>query len=214
MALNERQTGAGGSNGRPPKNLILAAALALILGSATVYVMGGRSDNGGGRTAVPMAGGKLNTGPMAAFVYKDRSEPVAPDFKFVDGTGKERSLKEWSGKVVLLNLWATWCAPCRKEMPDLDRLQAELGSKDFEVVAVSVDRAGLEASRKFLGSIETKTLALYADPTARLATEVKAIGLPATILIGRDGREVGRLLGPAEWASADAKRLVGGAVGK
>ena len=210
MATHEGPTDRG--NGRPPRQLILAAALALVLGSAAVYVIGGRSDNGAGSASPKAIGARLNTGQMAAFVYKDKGEPIAPEFRFVDGTGKERSMKDWAGRVVLLNLWATWCAPCRKEMPDLDKLQAELGSKDFEVVAVSVDRAGLEASRKFLASIDTKKLALFADPTARFATELKAIGLPATILIGRDGREIGRLLGPAEWASQDAKRLVGNAL--
>ena len=93
-------------------------------------------------------------------------------------------------------------------MPDLDRLQAELGSETFEVVAISVDRAGLAGARKFLEQTGTKKLALYADPTAKLANELRVIGLPATLLIDKQGREIGRLLGPAEWASDDAKRLV------
>lgn len=207
MTANAKRPDMQTGNHRPPGRLILAAAAALAVGLAAVYVIGGRSDNAGGpKTSVTP--GKFNTGQMAAFVYRAGTETLARDFTFVDGNGKQRTLKDWSGKVVLLNLWATWCAPCRKEMPDLDALQAELGSTDFEVVAVSVDRAGLEASRKFLGSAGIKALALYADPTARLAAELKAIGLPATILIGRDGREIGRLVGPAEWAGSDAKRLV------
>jgi thiol-disulfide isomerase/thioredoxin len=203
------KAGESGGDGKPPRRLLVTAILALLLGLA-VYGIGGASDNGWGGAA--RASTRLNSGHMAAFVYKDRGEVLAQDFKFLDGAGKERRLKDWAGKVVLLNLWATWCTPCRKEMPDLDKLQAELGSADFEVVAVSVDRAGLEASRKFLDSIKVAKLALYADPSARLAIEMKAIGLPATILIGRDGREIGRLLGPAEWASEDAKRLVRGAM--
>ena len=84
---------------------------------------------------------------------------------------------------MLLNLWATWCLPCRKEMPALDRLQAELGSDKFQVVAVSVDRTGLAGARKFLDETKTGKLALYADPTARMATTLRAAGLPATLLL-------------------------------
>jgi thiol-disulfide isomerase/thioredoxin len=147
------------------------------------------------------------TGAMAAFVVKAKPDP-APDLSFVDSTGAVRTLRDFKGKIVLLNLWATWCAPCRKEMPALDRLQAELGSATFEVVAISVDRSGPEGARKFLDSIGTKHLALYADPTARLASSLKAIGMPTTLLIDADGREVGRLTGPAEWDSEDAKSLM------
>jgi thiol-disulfide isomerase/thioredoxin len=144
---------------------------------------------------------------MAAFVFRKAPEPL-PAFSFQDATGRERTLADWRGKVVLLNLWATWCAPCRKEMPALDRLQAELGSDRFEVVAVSVDRKGLEGARKFLEETKAGHLALYADPTARLAATLRAVGLPATLLIDAEGREVGRLLGPAEWDSEDARRLI------
>jgi thiol-disulfide isomerase/thioredoxin len=144
---------------------------------------------------------------MAAFVF--RKEPEAlPEVKFQDAEGKERTLADWRGKVVLLNLWATWCVPCRKEMPALDRLQQELGSDRFEVVAVSVDRKGVEGARKFLDETKADKLALYVDPTMRLTSDLKAIGLPATLLIDAQGREIGRLLGPAEWDSEDAKRLI------
>jgi thiol-disulfide isomerase/thioredoxin len=144
---------------------------------------------------------------MAAFVFRKEPETL-PEVKFQDGTGKERSLADWRGKVVLLNLWATWCLPCRKEMPSLDRLQKDMGSEKFEVVAISVDRKGLEASRKFLEETQTQRLALYADPSARMSSELTAIGLPATLLLDPEGREIGRLLGPAEWDSEDAKRLI------
>jgi thiol-disulfide isomerase/thioredoxin len=145
---------------------------------------------------------------MAGFVF--RKEPEAlPALAFQDATGRERSLADWRGKVVLLNLWATWCVPCRKEMPALDRLQAEMGSDRFEVVAVSVDRSGVQGARKFLDETKVGRLALYADPSARLAATLRAVGLPATLLIDAEGREVGRLLGPAEWEdSEDAKRLI------
>ncbi|HEY5831714.1 MAG: TlpA disulfide reductase family protein [Hyphomicrobiaceae bacterium] len=144
---------------------------------------------------------------MAAFIFRKSPEEL-PEVKFLDAEGKERTLAHWRGKVVLLNLWATWCLPCRKEMPALDRLQAEMGSDKFQVVAVSVDRTGLAGARKFLDETKTGKLALYADPTARLATTLRAAGLPATLLLDAQGREVGRLLGPAEWDSDNAKRLI------
>jgi len=144
---------------------------------------------------------------MAAFVFRKAPQALA-EFKFQDAEGKERTLADWRGKVVLLNLWATWCLPCRKEMPALDRLQTALGSDRFEVVAISVDRKGLEASRKFLADTEVKKLALYVDASARLMSDVRAVGLPATLLIDAQGREIGRLLGPAEWDSEDAVRLI------
>jgi thiol-disulfide isomerase/thioredoxin len=206
-----------------------AAALAALAGFAAVYVTLRGADNvnraegerAGSSTsqssasaapavqALPSGPGSnpLSVGTMAAFVFKKSPEPL-PETSFVDGSGKERSLKEWSGKTVLLNLWATWCAPCRKEMPALDRLQAELGSDTFEVVAVSVDKTGTEGAKKFLDQIKVTNLAVFADPTIRMGTTLKAIGMPSTLLIDREGREVGRLVGPAEWDSDEAKRLI------
>jgi hypothetical protein len=93
-------------------------------------------------------------------------------------------------------------------MPALDRLQAELGSDTFEVVAVSVDKTGTEGAKKFLDQIKVTNLAVFADPTIRMGTTLKAIGMPSTLLIDREGREVGRLVGPAEWDSDEAKRLI------
>jgi thiol-disulfide isomerase/thioredoxin len=130
----------------------------------------------------------------------------------VDATGRERTLADWKSKVVLLNLWATWCAPCRKEMPALDRLQAALGSETFEVVAVSFDRAGIEGAKKFLDQVSVRNLGVFADPNARMAATLRAGGLPATLLIGKDGREIGRLLGDAEWDAPEAKALIGAAL--
>jgi thiol-disulfide isomerase/thioredoxin len=136
-----------------------------------------------------------------------------PNVTFQNGSGQRVVLDSFRGRVVLLNLWATWCIPCRKEMPALDRLQAALGGPDFEVVALSLDRGGAAASKRFLDGTGATKLALYVDATGKLANEFKAIGLPTTILIGRDGREIGRLLGPAEWDGEDAKALVRGAMG-
>jgi thiol-disulfide isomerase/thioredoxin len=148
---------------------------------------------------------------MAAFVFRQQPEEL-PAVHFQDASGGERTLADWRGKVVLLNLWATWCLPCRKEMPALDRLQQALGSDRFEVVAVSVDRTGVSGARKFLDEAKVEKLALYADPTGRMAATLKAAGLPVTLLLDAQGREIGRLLGPAEWDGDDAKRLIAAVV--
>lgn len=124
-----------------------------------------------------------------------------PEIQFQDGEGQPRTLADHLGKVVLLNVWATWCIPCRKEMPTLDRLRAELGGPDFEVVALSIDRAGPDPVRKFFAEIGIQHLALNIDASGKAMFALGIIGLPATILIDREGREVGRLIGPAEWDS-------------
>jgi len=202
-----------------------AAAVAAVAGFAAVYVTLGRPDNAvspvvqspapqpGKPAAAPARPGSnaLSQGQMAAFVFRKAPEDL-PEVKFLDASAKERTLADWRGKVVLLNLWATWCLPCRKEMPALDRLQRELGSDQFQVVAVSVDRTGLDGARKFLADTGAETLALYADPAARMGSTLRAAGLPATLLLDRQGREIGRLLGPAEWDGEDAKRLIGAAM--
>lgn len=149
----------------------------------------------------------LAIGEMITFVFRKPPEAI-PEFKFEDGTGTVKTLADWKGKVVLLNLWATWCAPCRKEMPALDRLQKELGSNKFEVVALSLDRAGAGPSKKFLDDIKVTNLKLYVESTSKSFAALRTTGLPTTILINADGLEVGRLTGPAEWDSPDAKRLV------
>ena len=144
---------------------------------------------------------------MTAFRFHPEPREIA-NVRFVDGSGAARSLSDWKGKVVLLNLWATWCAPCRKEMPALDRLQKALGSDVFEVVPLNLDRGGVETAKKFLDQIKNEALKLYADPSTRASTELNAVGMPTTILIDRDGRELGRIVGPAEWDGAGAQRLI------
>ena len=205
----------------------LAAAL---IGFAAVYVTFGSADNGITQNSAPVRAKSgspaqksaaaaptkkkasalntaLNTGHMITFVFKEVPQ-VLPEVSFTDGQGKRKTLKDWRGKVVLLNLWATWCAPCRREMPDLDKLQATLGSDRFEVLAVSVDRKGLTASKRFLDQIKVKNLGLYNDVTARMAAKLKVLGMPTTLLLDREGREIGRLVGPAQWNSEDAHRLI------
>ncbi|MBT1160251.1 TlpA family protein disulfide reductase [Aminobacter anthyllidis] len=134
------------------------------------------------------------------FAMHEAPKPM-PEIQFQDGEDQPRTLADHSGKVVLLNVWATWCVPCRKEMPTLDRLQAELGGADLEVVALSIDRAGPDAVRKFFAEIGIQHLALNIDASGKAMFALGIIGLPATILIDRGGREVGRLIGPAEWDS-------------
>ncbi|MCC7251490.1 TlpA disulfide reductase family protein [Hyphomicrobium sp.] len=206
----------GNAPGAPQRSTavpIALAAVAALVGFAAVYGTLDRPDNTsltGNAAPAPEkhAPDTRRRAPgLPAFVYKATPEPLA-DVNFVDGTGAPKTLKDFRGKTVLLNLWATWCAPCREEMPSLDRLQAELGSDTFEVVALAVDRTGLDAARRFLDGIEVKTLALYADPTTRSGSALKAIGMPTTILIDAEGREIGRLSGPAEWDSEAAKRLI------
>lgn len=205
-----------------PVTYAVAAALTFAIGFLAVYVTLGRPDNPRSAPATPAAAAPealpkelpkgaganpLSTGEMAGFVFKREPEALS-EIAFVDGDGKPRTLKDWSGKVVLLNLWATWCTPCRKEMPALDRLQKALGSDRFEVMALAVDRTGVDSAKKFLDGIKVESLRLYVDASARSGPALKAPGLPTTLLVGKDGREIGRLVGPAEWDGPDAKRLI------
>ncbi|WFU88724.1 TlpA disulfide reductase family protein [Rhizobium sp. CC1099] len=143
-------------------------------------------------------------GTPKGFALSDVPTPV-PDVRFTDGEGRPRALADFRGKVVLLNVWATWCLPCRTEMPTLDRLQAALGGGGFEVVALSVDRQGSETVKAFYSEIGVRNLAVRVDASGQALSGLAAVGLPTTILIDAEGRELGRLMGPAEW---DAKDMV------
>jgi thiol-disulfide isomerase/thioredoxin len=145
--------------------------------------------------------------PPQKFIVHD--EPKAlPELSFNDADGRPKNLAEFRGKVVLLNVWATWCVPCREEMPALDRLQAELGGPDFEVVALSIDRAGMSVVRKFFDEIAIKSLAMYIDESGRALRGLGILGLPATLLIDREGREIGRLIGPAKWDAPEMMAFI------
>ena len=159
----------------------------------------------------------LSTGEVAGVLIP--TEPkIVPDLAFLAPDGMPRTLSSMRGKVLLVNLWATWCAPCRKEMPALDRLQAELGGADFEVVAISIDQRNLDKPKAFLQEIGVSRLAYYSDPTAKIFQELKAVdkafGMPTTLLIDKNGCELGYLAGPAEWFSPDAIKLVKAALGR
>lgn len=133
-----------------------------------------------------------------SFVIHDAPQPL-PEIAFEDGNGQALTLADFNGKTVLLNIWATWCAPCREEMPTLDALEAQLGGPGFEVVPLSVDRAGSAVVRRFYTEIGIQHLNLYIDASMQASFKLAAVGLPTTLLIDAEGRELGRLVGPAEW---------------
>lgn len=141
-------------------------------------------------TATPASAGPL--------VFHETPRAV-PALEFVDEAGNPRALAEWRGRVVVLNVWATWCAPCREEMPTLDRLQADLGGDDFQVLALSIDHAGASAVRRFYDEMGIRRLAVFVDPSGSAVTRLGIFGLPGTLVLDRQGLEVARLIGQAEW---------------
>ncbi|HET9904248.1 MAG TPA: TlpA disulfide reductase family protein [Xanthobacteraceae bacterium] len=182
--------------------------------------MGGKSADSAacaGTQEVARRVAPLARGQVAALSITDAPRPL-PALAFSDGTGRQRSLDDWRGRVVLLNLWATWCVPCRKEMPALDALEATLGGSEFAVVAVNIDTRDPDKPRAWLESVGITRLAYFADPSARvfqvLKAAGKAFGMPTTILVDRNGCEIGTLAGPAEWASEDALNLIRAVVRK
>lgn len=133
--------------------------------------------------------------------------PVA-ELTFQTASGEATSLEAFRGRIVLLNVWATWCVPCRVEMPALDRLQASLGGEAFIVLALSVDRGGIERVRPFFAEVGITHLELYVDPTARAVRTLGIPGLPTTLLLDRHGQELARVVGPAEWDSQDIQTVI------
>ncbi len=140
-------------------------------------------------TENPALGAKASS----RFIIHAAPKAVA-DIKFQDADGKALSLKDYHGKLILLNIRATWCGPCRKEMPTLDRLQEKLGSSEFEVVALSIDRAGSAVGQKFYDEIGIKHLQLVIDTTMRVMRDLRVVGLPMTLLIAPSGKEIARLI--------------------
>jgi thiol-disulfide isomerase/thioredoxin len=156
----------------------------------------------------------LATGEVAALTMA--SKPLQmPDLAFRDGNGAEKKLSDWKGKTVLLNLWATWCVPCRKEMPALDRLEGKLGSDKFAVVAVNIDTRDADKPKAFLKDANLTHLGNYHDAKAKVFQDLKSIGLalgmPTSVLIDGQGCQIGHMAGPAEWDSADAIKLISAA---
>jgi thiol-disulfide isomerase/thioredoxin len=159
----------------------------------------------------PLAKGEL------AAVGVNAPKP-APVIAFNGPDGKPMSLADFGGKSVLVNLWATWCVPCREEMPALDKLQAELGGKDFEVVAINVDTRNPDKPKAWLQENKIQNLAYYADPGGKLLQALQktghVVGLPTTFMVHASGCEIALLKGPAEWASPDAFTFVKTALGR
>ncbi|MFQ5625306.1 MAG: TlpA family protein disulfide reductase [Methyloligellaceae bacterium] len=202
-----------GKTGLPIIAIAGVLAAAALFGAVYVNMGGNGNVTSGGKQAGTKAGGlaAYSVGQMITFVASAEPKDI-PEFTFVKDDGAGTSFKAWRGKVVLLNLWATWCGPCRKEMPALDRLKADLAGDEFDVVAISVDRGGLDKPRKFLEEIKVRHLELYNNSSGKLTSSLKSFGLPTTLLINRQGKEIGRLAGPAEWDSKEALALIKAAI--
>jgi thiol-disulfide isomerase/thioredoxin len=202
---------------------VIAAAAAVV---AIVVVLGGVYGIGRLRTNPTAAGcgtalataaklAPLAQGEVAALAVA-RTPFRVPDFAFKDADGRERTLQDWRGRTVLVNLWATWCVPCRKEMPALDILEQKLGGPNFEVVAVNIDTRDPQKPLAFLKDTAVTHLAYYSDPSAKVFQELKlagkAFGMPTTLLVSPSGCELGNMAGPAEWSSEDGMKLVSAAI--
>jgi thiol-disulfide isomerase/thioredoxin len=202
---------------------VLAVASGALIAGAALYGIAGGAGNAQQPAACAAATATverlrpLARGELAAFQVAATPRPIA-DIRFQKPDGTSTTLAEHRGRVLLINLWATWCAPCRHEMPALDALQGALGGPDFEVVAINIDQRNLERPKTFLAAMGVKRLAYYADPSARVFQDLKsagkAFGMPTTILVDRNGCELGVLAGAAEWAGADAKALISAALAR
>lgn len=188
-----------------------------VIGVAGVYGFGGLRRNVSGDSAcapavslskkiAPLAHGEVAALTMATAPLR------LPDLTFQDADGKPKKLSDWRGRTVLVNLWATWCVPCRREMPALDRLQAKLGGKDFQVVAINIDTRDPEKPRNFLKDAKLTRLDFFSDSKAEAFQDLKAIGralgMPTSVLVDGQGCEIATIAGPAEWDSDDAVRLI------
>jgi thiol-disulfide isomerase/thioredoxin len=197
--------------------VIGAVVIGAVIGFAGVYGFGGLKRNAPGdpacagavnlaRKISPLAHGEVAALTMATAPLK------LPDLTFDDAGGKPKKLSDWRGKTVLVNLWATWCVPCRKEMPALDRLQTKLGGKDFEVVAINIDTRDPEKPKNFLREARLTALGYFSDEKAKSFQDLKAVGralgMPTSVLIDGQGCEIATIAGPAEWDSEDAVKLI------
>jgi len=188
-----------------------------LIGLAGVYGIGGlnRSTTGDpacrgavdlARKLTPLAHGEVAALTMATTPLR------LPDLAFEDAEGKPKKLSDWRGRTVLVNLWATWCVPCRREMPALDRLQTKLGGPNFQVVAINIDTRDPEKPKNFLKEANLTGLRYFSDQNAKVFQDLKAIGralgMPTSVLVDPQGCEIATIAGPAEWASEDAIKLV------
>jgi thiol-disulfide isomerase/thioredoxin len=208
---------------RRRKGALIAVAAAAAVGAlAAVYGVVGASRNAGEpacRASLDVAKriAPLVHGEVAAVTPADEARKL-PVLAFRNAAGERKTLADWHGRTVLLNLWATWCVPCRKEMPSLDALQDKLHGPDFEVVSINIDTRDPDKPKNWLRDVGIGHLAYYADPNAKVFQDLKAIGkaigMPTTLLVDPNGCEIASLAGPAEWASEDAVRLVTAALGR
>ena len=204
--------------------IVLAGGVAgVVVGLAGVYGIAALTRNvGGDRTCQPAVELAAKIAPFArgevAAVNVARQPLKLPDLAFKDASGKPVTLADWRGKTVLLNLWATWCVPCRKEMPALDALEQRIGGPNFQVVAINIDTRDPEKPKAWLKDVGVGTLAYYSDASAKVFQELKSIGrafgMPTTLLVDPKGCEIGNIAGPAEWASDDAIKLIKAALKK
>lgn len=209
--------------------IVGAVAVLVILGAlAAVYV----NATGSGNTSVAVASAGSGAACSASVALAEAIQPFArgdvaamasasepkalTSLAFNDPGGEKMSLADLSGKTVLINLWATWCAPCREEMPALDELQAAMGSEDFEVVAINIDTGDDTKPKNFLNEIGVENLGFYRDNTMGIFNDLKkqglAFGLPVTLLVDRQGCLLANMNGPAHWSSDDAKTYIGKAL--
>ena len=189
----------------------------LVVGLAGIYGIGGLSRNASGdqacRPAVALAQKleSLTRGEVAA-VNVAKAPLKVPNLAFADASGKPLTLADWRGKTVLLNLWATWCVPCRQEMPTLDALEGKLGGPNFQVVALNIDTRDPEKAKTFLKDIGVSHLSYYADSSAKSFQDLKSVGrafgMPTTLLVDPNGCEIGTIAGPADWVGPDALKLI------
>jgi thiol-disulfide isomerase/thioredoxin len=198
-----------------------AVLIGAVIGFAGVYGIGGLKRGASGdqacRGAVDLARklAPLAHGEVAALTMA--TSPLRlPDLAFEDADGKSKKLSDWRGRTVLVNLWATWCVPCRKEMPALEGLQTKLGGPDFEVVAVNIDTRDPEKPKSFLKEANLTRLGYFTDQKAKVFQDLKAIGralgMPTSVLVDGQGCEIATIAGPAEWDSDDAVKLISAAV--
>jgi thiol-disulfide isomerase/thioredoxin len=228
MTMPPPQVPTGPSGRAQTLRILLAAALVgAAVGFAAVYGIGGLVRNGSHSSIDPACKGAVETaaklaplarGEVAAFSAATEPKRL-PALSFTNSEGKAVTLADFRGRVALVNLWATWCVPCRKEMPALDALEGKLGGPEFSVVAINLDTGDRSKPRKFLEEIGVKHLDYFEDPTTNVFQNLKRygraiIGLPATVLVDRDSCELGEIPGPAEWASEDALALLKAAIGR
>jgi thiol-disulfide isomerase/thioredoxin len=157
----------------------------------------------------PAASAAASASDQPPFIALETPRPLPP-LNFVDGDGAATTLADFHGRIVLLNVWATWCGPCRKEMPALDRLQGKLEAADFAVVPLSIDHRGRDAVERFYRELGLTSLRIYLDPSGNAPYAINASGMPTTLVIDREGRELGRVIGAAQWDdSAMVSRIKG-----